>query len=171
MDKHNTYEIDGNAAKKILPIEQEKQNQFQSMEVMQTVQEEQKEGEIKIPLFMLKQNTNNKHWYYMNLEEHDAEVIHAERERIRKIKYEMKMRKEAERQVKLENFIYFAKQKLFGLGFIIVSLILVKSGLMYDIDTGLNDGTFLIITIPLGLFLLFTKNHCLYDGNNYEDFK
>lgn len=116
------------------------------------------------------QYKGNKRWYYMDLEEHDAEVIRAERERVRKVKYEMRMRKEAERQAKLENFIYFVKQKLLGLGFIIISFILMKSGLMYDATTGVNDGTFLIFTIPLGLFLLFSKSHCLYDGNDYEDF-
>lgn len=160
MDKHNIYEIDGSAVRKILPIEQSKQNQLQSMKTMQTVQ---KEEEINIPLFMLKQNTNNKHWYYIDLEKHDAEVVRAERERVYNIKRKRKIQKEIERQHKLENFMYFAKQKFIGIMFVVVSVVLVKSGLMYDAVTGMNDGTFLVFTIPFGLFLTFTKSHCFYD--------
>lgn len=175
MDKHNVYEIDGNAARKILPIkqiEQSKQSQSQSMETIQTVQEEQEEKEINIPLFMLKQNINNKRWHYIDLEEHDAEVIRAERERVYNAKRKRKMKKEIERQVKLENFMYFAKQKFIGIIFLVISVVLVKSGLMYDAVTGMNDGTFLMFTVPLGLFLAFTKNRCFYDydGNDYEDY-
>lgn len=174
MDKHNIYEIDGNAAKKNLSIEQKK-SQSQSMEMMQAVQEEQEEKEINIPLFMLKKNTNNKHWHYIDLEEHDAEVIRAERKRVYNAKRKRKMQKEIERQVKLENLMYFVKQKFIGIMFLIISVVLVKSGLMYDVVTGMNDGTFLMFIIPLGLFLVFTKNRCFYDydydyDSNNEDY-
>ena len=55
----------------------------------------------------------------------------------------------AERQAKRENILYYAKQKLLGLLAIAVS---IASPLLLD-----GDATISVIMLPLGLYLLFTK--------------
>lgn len=63
--------------------------------------------------------------------------------------------------------LYFLKQKVVGLFLIIITILLCNSNLMYDITTGKNDWTIALITIPIGLILLFSKekywmdNYCL----------
>ena len=56
---------------------------------------------------------------------------------------------EAERKAKRENILYYAKQKLLGLLAIGISIV---TPLLLD-----GDATISVITLPLGLYLLFTK--------------
>ena len=56
---------------------------------------------------------------------------------------------EAERKAKRENILYYAKQKLLGLLAIGAS---IATPILLD-----GDATISIITLPLGLYLLFTK--------------
>ena len=55
----------------------------------------------------------------------------------------------AERKAKRENILYYAKQKSLGLLAIGVS---IASPLLLD-----GDATISVITLPLGMYLLFTK--------------
>ena len=55
----------------------------------------------------------------------------------------------AERKAKRENILYYAKQKSLGLLEIGVSIV---TPLLLD-----GDATISVITLPLGLYLLFTK--------------
>ena len=55
----------------------------------------------------------------------------------------------AERKAKRENILYCAKQKMMGVALIIISI------LIPIINDG--DATASMITLPLGLYLLFTK--------------
>lgn len=55
----------------------------------------------------------------------------------------------AERQTKRETLLYYAKQKLLGVVAISVS---IASPLLLD-----GDATVSVIMLPLGLYLLFTK--------------
>ena len=56
---------------------------------------------------------------------------------------------EAERQAKRENILYYAKQKMLGIFAIGIS---IASPLLLD-----GDATISVIMLPLGLYLLFTK--------------
>lgn len=60
----------------------------------------------------------------------------------------------AERKAKRENILYYAKQKMMGVALIIISI------LIPIINDG--DATASMITLPLGLFLLFTKERAIY---------
>lgn len=57
-------------------------------------------------------------------------------------------------------FWYFVKQKLIGLAVIILSIIAVP----------INDGdaTFALITVPIGLYVLFSKKAILETKEYYE---
>ena len=60
----------------------------------------------------------------------------------------------AERQAKRENILYYAKQKFIGLLAIGIS---IASPILLD-----GDATISIIMLPLGLYLLFTKEKVVY---------
>ena len=59
----------------------------------------------------------------------------------------------AERQAKREELLYYAKQKLLGVVAIGVS---IASPLL------IQDATISVIMLPLGLYLLFTKERTIY---------
>ena len=60
----------------------------------------------------------------------------------------------AERQAKRESLLYKAKQKLLGVVAIGVS---IASPLLLD-----GDATISVITLPLGIYMLFTKERTIY---------
>lgn len=51
---------------------------------------------------------------------------------------------------------YFIKQRLSGIFFIVLTMILIK---LLD-----GDATIALITVPLGLYLAFTKEMCIVNG-------
>ena len=60
----------------------------------------------------------------------------------------------AERQAKREKILYYAKQKLLGILAIGVS---IASPLLLD-----GDATISLIMLPLGIYMLFTKEKVVY---------
>ena len=60
----------------------------------------------------------------------------------------------AERQAKREALLYYAKQKLLGVVAIGVS---IASPLLLD-----GDATISLIMLPLGIYILFTKEKVIY---------
>ena len=93
----------------------------------------------------------------IDLEQFEADIRADERQRI---KEEMRMRRERKAAIRVERrerMIKYAIQKTIGVAIVALSIWVATSGLMYDPTTGLNDGTFMLITIPLGLFMIFTK--------------
>lgn len=93
----------------------------------------------------------------IDLEQFEADIRADERQRI---KEEMRMRRERKAAIRVERrerMIKYAIQKTIGVAIVALSIWAATSGLMYDPTTGLNDGTFMFITIPLGLFMIFTK--------------
>ena len=64
----------------------------------------------------------------------------------------------AERQAKRESLLYKAKQKLLG---IFALLTVVAEFMMYYFDL-IDEGGAFIIMLPLGLYLLFTKEKVVY---------
>ena len=60
----------------------------------------------------------------------------------------------AERQAKRKSLLYYAKQKFIGLLVIGIS---IASPILLD-----GDATISIIMLPLGLYLLFTKEKVVY---------
>ena len=59
----------------------------------------------------------------------------------------------AERKAKRENILYYAKQKLLGLLAISIS---IASPLLLD-----GDATISLIMLPLGIYVLFTKEKAI----------
>ena len=64
----------------------------------------------------------------------------------------------AERQVKRESLLYKAKQKLFG----VVALLTVIAEFTMGYFDLIDEGGAFIIMLPLGLYLLFTKEKVVY---------
>ena len=60
-----------------------------------------------------------------------------------------------------ENIITSIKQKLIGLSVIGATIVAIASGLTYDEITGCNDATFALLTIPMGLAMIFTHHRWL----------
>lgn len=56
--------------------------------------------------------------------------------------------------------LYFVKQKLIGVLLIVLTVIAV-------IYTG--DATVSLLTVPVGLMLIFTKRACIVDGYFFEE--
>ena len=67
------------------------------------------------------------------------------------LREEARQKREEEKK---ERFFYFLKQKMMGIALIIISILIpiVNNG----------DATASLITLPLGLFLLFTKEEVIY---------
>ena len=65
-----------------------------------------------------------------------------------------KLARQKREEEKKERFFYFLKQKMVGITLIIISILIpiVNDG----------DATASLITLPLGLFLLFTKEEAIY---------
>ena len=64
----------------------------------------------------------------------------------------------AERQAKREEFLYGAKQKLLG----VVTLLTVVAELTMSYFNLIDEGGAFIFMLPLGLYLLFTKEKVIY---------
>lgn len=65
-------------------------------------------------------------------------------------------RKAAERKAKHNRRIYFAIQRLIGLLFVVGTILA-----MFIVRNYGADATFSIITIPVGLVLMFSKSKCI----------
>lgn len=64
----------------------------------------------------------------------------------------------AERKAKREEFLYKAKQKLLG----VVALLTVVAEFTMGYFGLIDEGGIFIIMLPLGLYLLFTKEKVIY---------
>ena len=107
---------------------------------MPDAQVKKQRNNIEIPQFM--QRRENCRWYYLNMEEHDAAVIQAERKRVAEIRRKKEIKKQKAKQKAISNFIYYAKQKLTGLAIVSLTIYLCISGVLVDVSTGINDCTF-----------------------------
>lgn len=56
--------------------------------------------------------------------------------------------------------LYFVKQKLIGVLLLVLTAVAV---------VGTGEATVCLMTVPLGLFLIFTKRMCIIDNYYYEE--
>lgn len=98
-----------------------------------------------------KDNTN---WHYIDLEDFEYQIRQEMTSDAVGCRRRERQRKAAERDKKIARAKYFTIQKLIGLIMVVGTIIV---GIMFK---G-TDMTFSIITIPIGLYLLFSKNKCL----------
>ena len=59
---------------------------------------------------------------------------------------------------------YFRRQKLMGLGMVVLSIVFM----MALLAIGETDGTILLFGVPMGLYLIFTKKMVLDDNYKLE---
>lgn len=119
---------------------------------------------------------NHKELYYMNLSEYSDKLVNGKITKLQEENQELKRQLEkAEKKKILRNPIaliitdkisktekqYYYKQKLMGLCLILISFIFIFSGILYDEITENTDATFLLLTIPLGLYMIFTSEKFL----------
>lgn len=97
---------------------------------------------------------DNANWHYIDLEDFEYKIRQEMTSDAIDCRRRERERKAAEHNKKISRAKYFAIQKLIGL-IIVVGTIIV--GIMFK---G-TDMTFSIITLPIGLLLLFSKNKCL----------
>lgn len=166
IGKEEAYAVESNAVRKIVPYLNEVN---QTKDKMENRADAEEDVEISIPSFMQNRHATNQRWYYVDMQEHDAAVVRRERERVREVRRKRERQLRYERQKWLENFLYFVKQKLIGLLFIGISVWMCCSGIMYDAVTQTNDCTFLFVTVPIGLMLLFSKERWIIDSRFPDD--
>jgi len=80
-----------------------------------------------------------------------------------KIRREIRERKEARmagKRRRMEIVKQYAIQRISGFILTAGSIATVAAGWTYDTYTQANDGTILLITVPLGLYMMFTKELC-----------
>ena len=76
------------------------------------------------------------------------------REILREESRQKRLARQKREEEKKERFFYFLKQKMIGIALIILSILIpVVCG---------GDATASLIDLPLGLFLLFTKEEAIY---------
>lgn len=167
--RDESYRIEGSSVRKIIPYHNEEVVMDGMAFLNGHKSESRPQEEIQIPSFMNNRNHSHQRWHYVDMEKHDREVIRKEHLRQREYRRQKRMQYERERREILRNIIYFVKQKLIGLTFVVVSIWLISSGIMYDSAIQRNDCTFALITIPLGLFLIFTKEKVLFEEEHNPD--
>ena len=80
-------------------------------------------------------------------------------------------RKIENRKIEEDRYISFLllKQKFVGIVIIILTIFLCKSGLLYDNTIRGNDCTFAILSIPFGIWMIFTKYNVFYYPDNEDE--
>lgn len=106
----------------------------------------------------LRKVDTGKQWCYIDLNEFEQQIRLDERNRIyERIKNYKRIIREND-VIIWKNRLYFFKQKIIGILFILATVLIYYSGIFYDPKTQGMDCTFSLITIPIGLFLIFTKD-------------
>ena len=98
--------------------------------------------------------------FNIDLEEFEMQIRADERRRIREARLERMKKLKAERKKKLHLLMQYCIQKLVGIFLIVLSIVALKAGWFYEPTIDGNDGTFLLITIPVSLYFIFTKDRC-----------
>lgn len=106
-----------------------------------------------------KDNTN---WYYIDLEDFEYQIRQEMTSDAVGCRRRERQRKAAERNKKIARVKYFAIQKIIGLIMVVGTIIV---GIMFN---G-TDMTFSIITLPIGLLLLFSHSKCLVIGRKKRE--
>lgn len=144
----------GNTARKII-----------SMPVIQEQYQEQ-EQDIEIPKFMQYQ-CDNARWHYIDLKRFEEKIRQDERRQVYGKCRAYRQKEKTEEAVDRYNFLMLLIQKFIGIAIVILTVLLCKSGLLYDAVTGINDCTFAILSIPFGVWMIFTKCHVFYEPEEY----
>ena len=76
------------------------------------------------------------------------------REILREEARQKRLARQKREEEKKERFFYFLKQKMMGIAMIFISILIP---ILLD-----GDATASLITLPLGLFILFTKEEAIY---------
>lgn len=104
-------------------------------------------------------NRDRSSWYYLDLEDYEYSIrqeITSDRVNYNRNR---RKRKAAERRQKHNRRIYFAIQRLIGLLFVFGTILA-----MFIVRNYGADVTFSIVTIPVGLMMVFSKNRCITTG-------
>ena len=155
IGKEDAYIANGNTVNKIISYYNE---------VNQIKNKMENHVDTKKGTDMQNRYITDQRWCYVDTQEHDVVIIrkaHKVKRKKRQLRYK--------RQKWLETFLYFVKQKLIGLLLIGISIWLCCFDWLYDPITQTNDCTFLFITIPLGLMLLFSKERWIIDNKFSND--
>lgn len=104
----------------------------------------------------------NKNWHYIDLDLFESEIRRDERLRIKAINQQRKIRKRNRKEQILKDCFVILLQKFLGLMIIALIIFAVHNGLFYEPDIQANDGTALIIILPVVLFMLFSNRRWMF---------
>lgn len=104
----------------------------------------------------------NKNWHYIDLDLFESEIRRDERLRIKAINQQRKIRKRNRKEQILKDCFVILLQKFLGLMIIALIIFAVHNRLFYEPDIQANDGTALIIILPVALFMLFSNRRWMF---------
>lgn len=97
--------------------------------------------------------------YYIDLEDFEYQIRQEMTSNSVDCRRRARQRKAAERKAKHNRRIYFAIQRLIGLLFVVGTILV-----MFIVRNYGADVTFSIVTIPVGLMMVFSKSKCITTG-------
>lgn len=77
-------------------------------------------------------------------------------------------KEQRERERELKEKFYFLKQKFIGVVTIVGTIVVCNSGWLYNEEIQGNDWTIVLLSIPFGLILIFTKEKYWMDDYLFE---
>lgn len=104
-------------------------------------------------------NRDRSSWYYIDLEDFEYQIRQEMTNNSVDCRRRARQRKAAERKAKHNRRIYFAIQRLIGLLFVVGTILV-----MFIVRNYGADVTFSIVTIPVGLMMVFSKSKCITTG-------
>lgn len=98
-------------------------------------------------------------WHYIDLEDFEYQIRQEMTSNSVDCRRRARQRKAAERKAKHNRRIYFVIQRLIGLLFVFGTILA-----MFIVRNYGADITFAIVTIPVGLMMIFSKSKCITTG-------
>ena len=105
---------------------------------------------------------SNKNWHYIDLDLFESEIRRDERLKIKAANQQYKIRKRNRNEQILKDCFVILFQKFLGLMIMFLMIIAFHNGLFYEPEIQANDGTALIIILPVALFMLFSNRRWMF---------
>lgn len=96
----------------------------------------------------------------IDMEEFEMMIRADERAKVKQEIRERKLARMVEKRRRICILKQYAVQRIMGFILTAGSIAVVSAGWTYDVYTQSKDGTMLLLTVPLGLYMMFTKELC-----------
>ena len=104
----------------------------------------------------------DRNWQYIDVDAFEYEIRKDERLKMRKRLQERRKRQQERKKQRIKDCLVILFQKTIGLLLIALLVFAFNYGYFYEPEIQANDGTPLIILVPLALFLIFSNKRWIY---------